>query len=391
MQKLPFNVWLLMCVGALAMSAASIVVFTGGIVGSVLAPSETLATLPLALMIVGTAVAVIPVTMLMQRFGRKNVFILGSCTSIVGSLVSTYAITKSHFELFCFGTFLLGTGLAYVQQYRFAAMESVAPDQMASAAAKVLLGGLAAAIIGPELALLSKDMFAQPFAGAYLSLAGLYLFATTLLFLYRPNHIYSEAQTSQGRPLTTIIKQPVFLVALLAATVGYAVMSFIMTATPMSMHIHDGHSLADTKWVIQSHIMAMYIPSFFSGFLISRYGAAKMMMAGVLAFVLCAIIALIDRSLLHYWLALILLGIGWNFLFVSGTSLLPQSYKDNERFKVQALNEFSVFSIQALASLSSGWVLYQFGWETLIYISLPMLLVVVMAIYYWQRAQVKVA
>lgn len=389
MIKVPFNVWLLMCVGALAMSAASIVVFTGGIIGSALAPSETLATLPLALMIVGTALAVIPVTMLMQRFGRKRVFILGTCTSIVGSLVTCVAIMKSHFELFCFGTFLLGAGLAYVQQYRFAAMESVSPDQMASAAAKVLLGGLAAAIIGPELALLSKDMFAQPFAGAYLSLAGLYLLATTLLFLYRPNHIHSETQTSEGRPLTTIIKQPVFWVALLAATVGYAVMSFIMTATPMSMHIHDGHSLADTKWVIQSHIMAMFIPSFFSGFLIRRYGAAKMMMTGVLAFVLCAVIALIDRSLLHYWIALILLGIGWNFLFVSGTSLLPQSYKDNERFKVQALNEFSVFSIQALASLSSGWVLYQFGWEILIYISLPMLLVVVMAIYYWQRGQVK--
>ncbi|PKG38830.1 MFS transporter [Psychromonas sp. Urea-02u-13] len=389
MIKVPFNVWLLMCVGALAMSAASIVVFTGGIIGSALAPSETLATLPLALMIVGTALAVIPVTMLMQRFGRKRVFILGTCTSIVGSLVTCVAIMKSHFELFCFGTFLLGAGLAYVQQYRFAAMESVSPDQMASAAAKVLLGGLAAAIIGPELALLSKDMFAQPFAGAYLSLAGLYLLATTLLFLYRPNHIHSETQTSEGRPLTTIIKQPVFWVALLAATVGYAVMSFIMTATPMSMHIHDGHSLADTKWVIQSHIMAMFIPSFFSGFLIRRYGVAKMMMTGVLAFVLCAVIALIDRSLLHYWIALILLGIGWNFLFVSGTSLLPQSYKDNERFKVQALNEFSVFSIQALASLSSGWVLYQFGWEILIYISLPMLLVVVMAIYYWQRGQVK--
>lgn len=389
MQKIPFNVWLLMCVGALTMSAASIVVFTGGIIGSVLAPSETLATLPLALMIVGTAVAVIPVTMLMQRFGRKRVFILGACTSTVGALVASYAITISHFKLFCFGTFLLGAGLAYVQQYRFAAMESVASDQMASAAAKVLLGGLVAAIIGPELALLSKDMFLQPFAGAYFSLALLYVVAIILLFLYRPNHIQSETQSSTGRTLIQIIKQPVFWVALLAATVGYAVMSFIMTATPMSMHIHDGHSLADTKWVIQSHIMAMFLPSFFSGFLIRHFGAAKMMITGLLAFVICIAIALIDRSLLHYWLALILLGIGWNFLFVSGTALLPQSYQDNERFKVQALNEFCVFSIQALASLSSGWVLYQFGWQTLLYVSLPMLLLVVIAIYYWRSATVQ--
>ena len=386
MQKLPFNVWLLMCVGALAMSASSMVVFTGGIVGSVLAPSETLATLPLALMVVGTAVAVIPVTMLMQRFGRKRVFIFGAASSIVGALVASYAIIESHFIWFCVGTFLLGSGLAYVQQYRFAAMESVPTPLMASAAAKVLLGGLAAAIIGPELALLSKDMFVQPFAGAFLLLALLYVLATLLLFLYRPNHIKSEQHSSSGRSLSTIIRQPIFWVALLAATIGFAVMSFIMTATPMSMHIHDGHSLTDTKWVIQSHIMAMFLPSFFSGFLISRYGAAKMMMTGLLAFALCIVIALIDRSLLHYWLALILLGIGWNFLFVSGTALLPQSYKDNERFKVQALNEFCVFSVQAVASLSSGWVLYQFGWQTLLYVSLPMLLVVVAAIVVWQSS-----
>jgi MFS family permease len=386
MQKLPFNVWLLMCVGALAMSAASIVVFTGGIVGRLLAPSETLATLPLALMIVGTALSVVPVTMLMQRLGRKRVFILGACTSVTGSLVACYAITQSNFVLFCFGTFLLGAGLACVQQYRFAAMESVPQEQMGNAAAKVLLGGLGAAIIGPELALLSKDMFAQPFAGAYLSLGILYILAALLLFLYRPNHTISETKVSSGRALSDIIQQPVFWAALLAATIGYALMSFIMTATPMSMHIHDGHSLTDTKWVIQSHIMAMFLPSFFSGFLISRYGVTKMMIAGLLAFSICIVVALVDRSLFNYWFSLILLGVGWNFLFVSGTALLPQSYKDNERFKVQALNEFCVFSVQALASLSSGWILYQFGWQVLLIMSLPMLLVVVIAIIYWQRS-----
>tara|TARA_R110001583_G_scaffold11285_1_gene51301 strand:- start:14970 stop:16154 length:1185 start_codon:yes stop_codon:yes gene_type:complete len=386
MTKLPFNVWLLMCVGALTMSAASIVVFTGGIVGSQLSPSETLATLPLALMIVGTAVAVVPVTLSMKRFGRKRVFITGCYASIIGSLIACYAIILSHFALFCSGTFLIGMGLAVVQQYRFAAMESVSKEQMANATAKVLLGGLAAAIIGPELALISKDLFIQPFAGAYLSLAALYVLAAIVLLFYRPNHIKSEVQASSGRPFSDIIKQPVFWVALLAATIGYALMSFIMTATPMSMHIHDGHSLSDTKWVIQSHIIAMFLPSLFSGFLISRYGIAKIMFAGILAFVLCIAIALVDRSLLNYWLALILLGIGWNFLFVSGTALLPQSYKDNERFKIQAFNEFCVFSVQAIASLSSGWILYQFGWKVLLMISLPLLMVVVVSIIYWQAS-----
>lgn len=391
MQKLPFNVWLLMCVGALAMCASSIVVFTGGIVGRVLAPSESLATLPLALMVVGTAVAVIPVTMLMQRFGRKRIFILGAITGVLGALIAGYAVIQSHFLLFCFGTFLLGSGLAYVQQYRFAAMESVSPDLMASAAAKVLLGGLAAAIIGPELAMWSKDSFSQAFAGAYFSLGGLYVVVGLLLFLYRPNHQQIEKQTGSGRPLTEIMQQPVFWVALLSATIGFALMSFIMTATPISMHTHDGHSLTDTKWVIQSHIMAMFLPSLFSGWLIKRFGVAKIMIAGLLAFSLCIVIALIDRSLLNYWLALVLLGIGWNFLFVGGTALLPQSYSDNERFKVQALNEFSVFSIQAIASLSSGWVLYQFGWQTLLLVSLPMLLVVIIALIYWKRGSRVVA
>ena len=385
MKKLPFNVWLLMCVGALSMSASSVVVFTAGLIGSEIAPSSALATLPLAMMIIGTATAVIPVTMMMQRIGRKISFIIGSGISIVGCLLAAFSIVSGLFSLLCLATFVIGVGLAFVQQFRFAAMESVSVDEMANAAAKVLLGGLIAAYIGPELALRSKDMFTTPFAGAYLILACLYFLSMLLLLLYRPNSIVAGKIKLAGRPLTSIMSQPVFWAALLSAAVAYAVMSFIMTATPMSMHMHEGHSLEDTKWVIQSHIMAMYIPSFFSGWLINRFGIAKIMFSGLLAFVLCISIAMIDRSLMNYWLALILLGIGWNFLFVSGTALLPQSYHESERFKAQAVNEFSVFSVQALASLSAGWVLYQFGWETLLLVSLPLLIIVLVAILWWQK------
>jgi predicted MFS family arabinose efflux permease len=276
-----------------------------------------------------------------------------------------------------------------VQQFRFAAMESVSSDEMANAVAKVLLGGLVAAFIGPELALYNKDLFKVEFVGSFLSLAVLYLLSLLLLTLYQQKQSTKIQASTAGRPLKLIIKQPVFWAAVLSATIGYALMSFIMTATPMSMHIHDGHNLSDTKWVIQSHIMAMFLPSLFSGYLINKFGVKRIMLTGVGIFIACILIALLDRSLLIYWLSLVLLGVGWNFLFVSGTALLPHCYHENERFKVQAVNEGCVFSVQALASLSSGWVLFQFGWENLLWLSLPMLSIVLIAIYYWQKSSFK--
>jgi len=382
---LPFNVWLLMVVGAIAMTAAPMVVFCGGLIGAAIAPSASLATLPVAIMVVGTATAVIPVTLLMQRVGRKPAFILGGLMSIGGALLSAFSVAQASFWGFCGGIFILGAGLAFVQQFRFAAMESVAPDDMASAAARVLLGGLVAAYVGPEITLESKDLLATPYVGGFVILAGLYLLSTLLLLLYKPTVMAVTQHTGTGRALSTIAIQPVFLVAVLSAAVGYATMSFVMTATPMSMHVDVGHSLADTKWVIQSHIMAMFIPSFFSGWLISRYGADKIMLSGLVAFVLCVVIAFYDQSLMNYWFALVLLGIGWNFLFVGGTSLLPQSYREEEKYKVQGFNEFFVFGIQAVASLSSGWVLYTFGWEALLISCLPLLLFVLAAIIWWRK------
>ena len=384
MKTLPFNVWLLMAVGAISMTAAPMVVFCGGLIGAVIAPNASLATLPVAIMVVGTAVAVIPVTILMQRIGRKHAFILGSLISVVGALLSAFSVAQANFWGFCGGIFILGAGLAFVQQFRFAAMESVAPDHMASAAARVLLGGLVAAYVGPEITLGSKDLLATPYVGGFVILAGLYLLSALLLLLYKPTMMAVTQHSGTGRALTTIAAQPVFWVAVLAAAVGYAIMSFVMTATPMSMHVDVGHSLADTKWVIQSHIMAMFIPSFFSGWLIGRFGADNIMLCGILAFVLCVVIAFYDQALMNYWFALVLLGIGWNFLFVGGTSLLPRSYREEERFKVQGFNEFFVFGFQALASLSSGWVLYAFGWEVLLIACLPLLVVVLMAIFWWR-------
>jgi len=258
---------------------------------------------------------------------------------------------------------------------------------MASAAARVLLGGLTAAYVGPEISLASKDLYGTPYVGGFVILAGLYIGCSLLIFFYKPKYIEASEHQETGRDLFSIATQPIFWAAILSAAVGYAVMSFVMTATPMSMHIDMGHSLEDTKWVIQSHIMAMFIPSFFSGWLIGRFGTSNVMLAGVLAFVLCIIIAFVDQALMNYWVALILLGIGWNFLFVGGTSLLPQSYREGEQFKAQAFNEFCVFGFQAVASLSSGWVLYTFGWHTLLVICVPLLFIVLLALYCWKRAE----
>lgn len=387
MKVLPFNVWLLMIVGSIAMTAAPMVVFTGGFIGANLAPNSSLATLPVAMMVVGTAVAVIPVTLLMQRVGRKRAFLLGSFISSGGALLSAFSIAEQSFWLFCGGVLLLGAGLAFVQQYRFAAMESVEPDKMASAAARVLLGGLVAAYVGPEISLGSKELFSTSYVGGFVILAGMYVGCGILLLLYRPKLVEVSEYQGAGRGIFEIAAQPIFWAAILSAAVGYAVMSFVMTATPMSMHMDMGHSLEDTKWVIQSHIMAMFIPSFFSGWLIGRFGNSNVMLAGIFAFVLCIIIAFVDQALMNYWFALVLLGIGWNFLFVGGTSLLPQSYREGEQFKAQAFNEFCVFGFQAIASLSSGWVLYKFGWHWLLVICVPLLFVVLMAIFFWKRAE----
>jgi MFS family permease len=389
MSKLDKNVWILMLAGAFGMCVAPLVVFIGGIVGTTLAPTQGLATLPVAALVIGTAMAVVPVARAMQAYGRKKVFLVNSVFSALGSLACGGAVYAGSFWLFCLGVVCLGASLAVIQQFRFAAMESVSPDHAASAASRVLLGGLVAAFLGPELAHIGKDIFDADFAGSFVLLCASSLAGGALLLLYKPVAPVSSSEDVRGggRRLSVIVKQPVLWAAVMSAGVGYAVMSYIMTATPVSMHHMDGHSLADTKWVIQSHIVAMFLPSFFSGRLIERYGAPRIMLAGLIAYLICGVIALSGKDLMHYWLGLILLGIGWNFLFVAGTALLPQSYRGEERFKVQGLNDFVVFGFQAIASLSSGVVIFNFGWDNLVWLALPMLLLQLFIMANWQRSE----
>ncbi|GIU17810.1 MFS transporter [Shewanella colwelliana] len=385
---MPSNVWVLTLAQAFAMSATPMMMLLGGLIGVELAPSPVLATLPIASMVIGVALSVIPVSRAMRRFGRKPIFIFGAFLGACSGLVAACATHFHWFILFCFSGFMLGAAGAIVQQYRFAAMESVDAIDGAKAASRVLVGGLVAAFVGPELAVLGSELITTPYVGAFLFLTLVCLLAAVTLSFYQEADglVVSPDPTTQddGRGMGLILAQPMLWVAIGAATLGYAMMSFVMTATPLHMHHMEHHSLADTKWVIQSHIIAMYFPSLFSGYLTAKYGPSKMMLAGLLAYGVTIAIALMGRELLNYWLALVLLGIGWNFLFVAGTVLLPQYYCSQERFKVQSFNDSFVFGAQAMASLSAGWVLHALGWEVMLLSCIP-LIAVLLCLMAWGR------
>lgn len=373
MKTLPKNVWILTIAQSLVMAVSSLVVFVGGIVGAGLAPSEKLATLPVAAMIVGTAISVLPVTGLMQRLGRRNSFSFILAFSISNALATAYALHFESFYFFCFNALLFGVTNACVMQFRFAAMESVSVELIPNAASAVLIGGIAAAFVGPEIALAGRNLYETEFAGSFFLLAGVFLVAFVVLRFFRNVPIKKSEMDEGPRPLKEISSQRVFWVALTSAATGYMIMSFIMTATPVSMNIMDHHSLSSTKWVIQSHIIAMYAPSVITGFLIRKVGISGMMISGLVIYVLCIAIAFAGHDLINYWVSLIFLGLGWNFLFIGGTSLLPLSYRPAERFRVQALNDFVVFGSQAIASLSAGWLVFAIGWESMLIVVIPII------------------
>ena len=384
MNRLPKNVWLLAISQALMLSVSSMVVFVGGLVGAQLAPLENLATLPVASTVVGTAVAIPPVTLLMNTIGRRRSFFIIGFYSILVAFLASYAILISNFYLFCVSTFLFGVTYACVMQFRFASMESVSDELIPKAASMVLIGGIAAAFLGPEIAVFGKDILKVEFAGSFILLSG--LFAIAMLFLTGFKNPVTQDTTSESpkRPLKKIFKQRIFWVSILSATIGYAVMSFIMTATPVSMHVMEGHSLDHTKWVIQSHIIAMFLPSLITAWVIKKLGISRMMITGLIAYLICIAIAFAGKHLGNYWVSLVLLGIGWNFLFIGATTLLPQCYHPSERFKVQAVNDFVIFGTQAVASLSAGWFIFAVGWKILLLINLPFILFQLIVILKWQ-------
>jgi MFS family permease len=379
------NVYVLSLAQALSAAGMMTIFLLGGIIGSELAPLPQLATLPVSLTVVGLAVTAIPAALIMERIGRRNAFIASALLAAVAALAVAWAVVHASFWLLCAATLVLGANLAFQQQQRFAAAESVPSAKVSQAVSMVMIGTLVAAAIGPQIALALKDLVpGHEYAGSFIGVAALCIAAAITLAGYSPPPAHARASDpSDARPLPVVVRQPLYLIAVGAAVVSYAVMSFIMTATPISMHVHDHHSDADTAWVIQSHLLAMYGPSLVSGRLIGRIGARAGMTAGALLMLACVAIASSGHDLMHYWWGLVLLGIGWNLLFVAGTALLTTTYRPAERFRAQAVNEFSVFGTQALASLLAGPAIHALGWRTLNFAALAPLLLFGLALLAW--------
>ena len=290
MFNLPKNVWILTACQSLFMSLSVFIVFVAGIIGSNLSPVKSLSTLPVATIVVGTAVSVIPVIRLMSVFGRKKVFLSACLYTILLISLCIFSITKEMFFLFSFSSFCLGASVATMMQFRFAAIESVEPEKRPSATAVVLLGGLISAFLGTEVATLGKNYFETDFVGSFVLLAFLFVIAFILMTFFQPAVKFKEQVDESKRSLVEIVKQGSFIVAVCAATTGYVVMSFIMTATPVSMHVMDGHSLHHTKVVLQSHVIAMFLPSLFTALIVRYIGLTRMMLLGILLFFILSLI-----------------------------------------------------------------------------------------------------
>ncbi|WP_416678264.1 MFS transporter [Candidatus Pseudothioglobus sp. Uisw_016] len=385
MLNLPKNVWILTACLALFMSLSVFMLFVAGIIGSVLAPLKSLSTLPVATIVVGTAVSIIPAIRLMSIFGRKKIF-LSSCIYTIFLIgLCIFSIINKSFYLFCFASFCLGGTVAVMQQFRFAAIESVEPVQRPKATAVVLLGGLISAFLGTEIATLGKNYFDTDFVGSFAILSLLFIVAFILMCFFKPAEKFKQQIDNSKRSLLKIIKQGSFIVAVCAATTGYVVMSFVMTATPVSMHIMDGYSLHHTKSVLQAHVIAMFLPSLFTAYIVKYLGLTRMMLLGVIFFFASVFIAYSSHALSSYWWSLVFLGLGWNFLFIGGTNLLPRSYSENEKFKVQSINDFLVFGLQAFAALSAGWFVFNFSWEVVLLSVIPLLFFQLFILLWWLK------
>lgn len=375
-------VWILAITQALGMSGGFLLVMLGGIIGSSLAPSASLATLPVSLLILGLATSVLPSGVLIRRFGRRPVFAGSAVLAAIGCLVAGVAITRGSFAGFCIAAFLMGANNAVVMQYRFAAVEYVELARAGRAVSIVMSGALLAAWLGPEVAVRAATLVAgAEYAGSFFIGSGLYLLSALMLARLAPSSVPLHAATEPPRPLSAIAAQSDFRVAVLAALVSYAVMSFIMTATPISMHVMDGHGELATARVIQAHLFAMFLPSIASGWVIARFGERPVIGAGAVLMLACiAIAAFAGHAVLHYVWALVLLGVGWNFMFIAATTLLTRTYRPHERIQAQTLNDFLVFGAQAAASLAAGAALASIGWRSLNLAALPAIAAVMVAL-----------
>jgi MFS family permease len=380
---------LLILVTCQLISATGSIVFVtlGGLIGATLANNLAWATLPMSVAVLATAATTVPATLLMRKVGRSRGFALSSISAAVAVSAAAWALSVSSFVVFLVAAALFGINMAFTQQYRYAAAESVPGKFVPRAISFVLLGAIGGAFVGPELAKHGGNLFGgTQYSGTMIGLAVLYtLQAFLFLGLQRPSDEQGSHHHEQQRSLPSIVRQPVFLVAVIGGTAGYGLMTLIMTATPLSMHINDGYSVEATANVIRAHVLGMYVPSLVSGFLIEKLGVVRMMFLGALLLLVTSVVGMQGQSILHYWWALLMLGVGWNFLYVGGTTMLTYTYSMAERFRAQAVNEFLVFGTSATASLLAGTVMHYFGWYRLMWIPIPVLLLVCTALIFVRK------
>ncbi len=373
------NVAVLAALQALLFTNNATLIALNGLVGFALAPDKRLATLPVTGWVVGAALTTYFASLLMKRVGRQRGFMFGTSVGIVGALICCTAIYIGHFWLFCFGTVVFGVYNAFGQYYRFAAADTAPVEFRSKAISLVIAGGLVGGILGPTTSRFTMDLLPTMYLGAYLALIGILVVVLLVQRQLRiPVPTEKEAHAG-GRPLAQVIRQPAYIVAVVAAGFGYGIMNLLMTATPLAMGV-CGHPYSAAATVISWHVIGMFAPSFFTGSLIKRFGVLNVMMAGVVLNFVCVAIALAGVDVANFWFALVLLGIGWNFLFVGATTLITESYRPEERAKAQGANDLAIFIIMATSSFASGLVLEASGWATLNYLAIPFIFAIGLAV-----------
>ena len=368
------NVGVLAACQALLLTNNSVLITVNALAGYALAPDKALATLPVTAYFVGSAISTLPLSLLMKRYGRRAGFTLGAVFAIVGSLLCAGAVYAGNFWLLCFGVMVLGAYFAAGQYYRFAAADAAPQSFKSTAISLVLAGGIVGGFLGPETSKITKDLVTgHAFAGAYFSLIAFAILSILVLRWLDIPPLTESERAAEGRPLAEIARQPAFIVAVLCGMVGYGVMNLLMTATPLAMVGHQ-HPFGDAAFVIQWHLIGMFAPSFVTGTLIKRYGLLTVMLAGVVLNIICVAIALTGVEVMNFWLALLLLGVGWNFMFVGATTLLTESHTPAERAKVQGVNDAAIFITMIVSSLASGVLFSHQGWDTMNLYAVPFVL-----------------
>jgi len=379
---------LAVCQGLLLVNN-SVLITVNALAGFALAPEKALATLPVTMYFVGSALTTIPLSYMMKRHGRRAGFTLGAVFAVLGSLICAVAVYAASFWLLCLGVLVLGAYFAAGQYYRFAAADSAPADFKATAISLVLAGGIVGGFVGPETSKRTIDLLSgHLYAGAYLSLVAFSLLSVLVLRWLRMPGLSDSERSSAGRPLVQIARQPAFIVAVLCATIAFGVMNLLMTTTPLAM-VACEHPFSDAAFVIQWHIVGMFAPSFITGNLIKRFGLSTILLAGVALNAACVVVALSGVEVMHFWLAMLLLGVGWNFMFIGATALLTESHTPAERAKVQGVNDAAIFVTLVASSLSSGALFTLQGWDAMNRWALPVLAVAAAAIlwFVWARRQ----